>query len=435
MKKILTLIVVVLCCGHIFAQSETTDSSQVRKQGYGFYKNYSHWSLAVSGGFNLLMGERDMAPGIVGVKNYKESFLGEFNFEAEYGINPIWGIALNYAYAPIAKGAIFLLDQNDKAIYADDHGQGHQVYALLDINLLNLFSRYRKHTEWGWYGGIGLGVFMYNTCKEFITDGEGKWSATPMIPIETRVEYSPISSVSFFLKATLGIYLSDAVNVYHDRALNDWNLYGGLGLRWNINATKKPHVRVTDVATYQNTAMENGNNNGIDTAAQNKIKDLEKQLKDMQDQMGKIGQDNDKNKDDIDRLKRNADKNKDDIRELRNRLDTVKQHTNINTEFSDNSVYFKHNSWKLSDKALAVIEKVARIMKQYPDLQLEITSFCSKIGSEGDNVIVGENRIKVVVDILVEKYNIDRSRISGNYNGQVFKGLSSENRRCDLKLR
>ncbi len=455
MNKFLTIVVAVLCYCSVFAQSEeqaekryeeqpeeqlevtdgtdvtdtkeVADSTKNKKPDYKFHKNFSHWSIAVSGGFDILLTERDQPYGEE-IHNYHDDFLGEANVDVKYSVNPRWGVALGYSYAPIAKNCIYPQEQYD--VHPEKNGQGHQVYAMVDVNLLNLFRRYRKHTEWGWYLGIGVGAYFFNTSDEFIATGEEKWTATAFFPVASHVDYSPIQDLSIFMKTSLDLYLCDKINVHHKAALNDWNLYGGIGIRWNIIDHKKPHVHVTDMNTYENVKIPAK----VDTA---KIKKLEDQIKDLQGQLDSLKNQptapNEPN-DDIEELIRQAQKNAKEIEDLRNRLNSQPERV-ARPSMEYNSVYFAHNSWEITEKYRMIIDDIAHKMLTYPDLKLEIAAFCSKVGTTKQNNIVGENRIEAVMAVLMENYNINPQRISSHYDGQVFTGNESDNRRCDLKLK
>lgn len=138
--------------------------------------------------------------------------------------------------------------------------------------------------------------------------------------------------------------------------------------------------------------------------------------------------------DDIEELIRQAHKNAKEIEDLRNRLNSQPERV-ARPSMEYNSVYFAHNSWEITEKYRMIIDDIAHKMLTYPDLKLEIASFCSKVGTTKQNNIVGENRIEAVMAVLMENYNINPQRISSHYDGQVFTGNESDNRRCDLRLK
>lgn len=451
MKKLLILVLAAILSSQIFANAENTENKEFtsgeNNNNYTFYKNYSHWSIAVSGGFNFLMNER-IQTNDDKIANYKNNFLGSGNFEVEYSVNPIWGIALNYAYSPIAKSAIFI-DSKTYDVHPEKNGQGHQAYAMLNVNLLNVFRRYRSHSDWGWYAGVGIGAYMHNVSRKmFETEGTGEdvWSAVPMIPVETRVEYSPINSLSVFAKGGLDMYLSDNVNIAHRGSLNDWNLYGGIGLRWNIGASSKQSVRTIDMNTFEggskrmNIANDDDNvqnnvqNNDELQAMRNQLADLQRQIAALQAQGEgtgiQTGSVTDANR--LAAVERKTDANTEEINEIWSEIEIIRKAAMQSNYTDENSVYFENNSCRVTSAYEIVIAKVAKILLTDKTLHLDINSYCSKNGDVEINKKLGEQRLDAVRYILINRYKISENRIHANYNGQVNDDFDSMNRRCDL---
>lgn len=460
-------------CGNTFVHAEVAGTEAVANDGnkptYNFYQNYSHWSIAVSGGFNLLLCERnDEATGKI--ENYKNNFLGQFNAEVEYSFNPTWGVALNYAYAPISRKAIFPV----KGMYdvnPESNGQGHQVYAMLNVNLLSLFRRYRSHAEWGWYAGVGAGAYMFNTCMQMFEPIDGQeipWSTTVMIPLETRVEYSPIPSIGIFLKAGLDFYLDDRINVCSFGQLCDWNVYTGVGLRWNIGASKKESVRTIDMNTFEGgsgrraSSKDNDDDNEkkvvANPASEEQLAELQRQIDQLQAQIANMQNipatttavetpavdqtttvnpaaapaDNSGRLANVEKL---AAKNEADIKDIRTELSNLRAMALQSNDTKENSVYFDHGSALVTKEYELVIARVAKMMIAEPSLRLEITSFCSSTGDETTNTSIGEKRIDAVRYILINRYRIDANRVRAQYKGQVNDQFESVNRRCDLNFK
>ncbi len=193
--------------------------------------------------------------------NYVDNFAFSGLFQADYMFTPQFGLRCQYLYAPINKKAIYVggkyydADGNMR-FFSDKNGNSHQITLQLEINMLNLFYRCRQNTQWGWYIGAGAGAMFYNIPK--LTDNSTspqfseKYRPIVTIPINTSVEYSPISSLSVVLHAELDWYGDDELNGYDpDDQVNDMGLYVGLGVRYNICATKDPHVRLNDMCSYE----------------------------------------------------------------------------------------------------------------------------------------------------------------------------------------
>lgn len=175
--------------------------------------------------------------------NYKDNFAAAGLFQADYMFTPQFGLRFQYLYAPINKKAIYTYQPTT---FAQKNGQSHQITAQLEVNLLNIFYRCRQNTQWGWYAGLGVGAMFYK-IPTF-----DKYRPVVTIPLNTSVEYSPISSLSVVFHAELDWYGDDEVNgVDLDDQVNDMGLYVGFGLRYNIRATVDPHVRLNDMCSFE----------------------------------------------------------------------------------------------------------------------------------------------------------------------------------------
>lgn len=451
MKKRFLFILVALFCCSVYLVANVTENENVTdkvgKPSYTFYKACSHWSIGVSGGFNLLVCER-IDPNSGTIVNYKNNFLGQFNAEVEYSINPSWGVALNYAYAPIAKRAIFM-DKSTYDVNPQFDGQGHQVYAMVNVNLLNIFRRYRGRTDWGWYFGVGGGAYFFNTSKAMFDVADGKnlpMNVTAMVPVETKAEYTPIPSLGIFLKAGLDFYLSDRVNVCSYGQLCDWNLYGGIGLRWNIGATKKPSVRTIDMNTYEavgtSTVVRNDEYSEKDNA---RLNDLERQIAELQNKIANmntsssaaapsdVASGNMANK--LQDIENKADANTREINKIKSEIENVRQLALNSNATDENTIYFENNSCRVTKEYELVLAKVAKMMILDNSLHLDISSYCSNTGDVELNKKLGEQRIDAVRYILVNRYRISENRIHTHYNGQVDDVFDTMNRRCDLTFK
>ena len=78
------------------------------------------------------------------------------------------------------------------------------------------------------------------------------------------------------------------------------------------------------------------------------------------------------------------------------------------------NIFFDFDKYTLRDISGAELERLVRLMNQYPKLKIEISGHTDNVGSETYNKTLSENRAKVVVDYLINR-GIDKSRL-------VFKG-------------
>lgn len=84
-------------------------------------------------------------------------------------------------------------------------------------------------------------------------------------------------------------------------------------------------------------------------------------------------------------------------------------------------VFFKKDKWDILPEEEMKIEKMARIMKAYPDYVFILTgSADSKTGTEKRNDFLSHRRADVVYDQLVYKYGIDPKQLRREYLGGIL---------------
>jgi outer membrane protein OmpA-like peptidoglycan-associated protein len=100
------------------------------------------------------------------------------------------------------------------------------------------------------------------------------------------------------------------------------------------------------------------------------------------------------------------------------------------------SVYFALDKTYLTQTSYERIANVAAIMKEYPNLKVEIVGNACRLASNPYNMDLSKRRAERVRKALIEDYKIDPSRLSIVYLGET-KPISSEllylNRRVDFK--
>jgi OOP family OmpA-OmpF porin len=76
------------------------------------------------------------------------------------------------------------------------------------------------------------------------------------------------------------------------------------------------------------------------------------------------------------------------------------------------SVNFTPNSFVVEKDFLPAITKLAEFMKDYPSVKLTIEGHTSKRGTKALNKKLSQNRAQSIKNVLVDKFNIDKSRIT-----------------------
>lgn len=419
--------------------------------------DFNHWSISLGGGFNLLLTER-YGPRKDPASNYTKNFNGGGYFTVGYMINPIWGIFAEYGYMQINK--------NIATKEGDFEASGHEATLQLDFNILNLVRKCRNNTKWNVDAFVGAGFLAYNTKSNVKETGEKEHYFYPAIciPVSLKIQYCPINELGIALRITGKWHSEDDLNYITRSASpenhnNDMALYAGLELQYNIITPGKSHVRVTDRCTYEpmNVVLES---KILDVNKHTEqIQDIEDDLEDVKDEISVLNGTADP---DVVRARREArksgnkpankttpaetanvvpytpvdmskyDKLFDDVNKMKDDIEYLRQNIMMSNGTDEYTVYFDFDKYDVKPEYQLIVAKVARILLKDKNLKVELVSHCDKAGTTGYNVPLGQNRAKVVYDILVNKYKIEKNRISIRYDGQILDEFDAFNRRCDI---
>lgn len=113
----------------------------------------------------------------------------------------------------------------------------------------------------------------------------------------------------------------------------------------------------------------------------------------------------------------------------------------INVTFDENSgVYFATEKYNINDKSEATLNKLAGILKEYPDSNILVEGHTDNTGSESYNLTLSKNRAQAVTNYLIDK-GIDGSRFDTKWYGEAQPKYDnstaegrSKNRRVELAI-
>ena len=90
-----------------------------------------------------------------------------------------------------------------------------------------------------------------------------------------------------------------------------------------------------------------------------------------------------------------------------------------------NNLFFKKGSYTLSRESNAELNRLTKLLKNYPGLKIEIGGHTDNTGSEKANMDLSKNRARAVMDYLIEK-GMPRQSIKAVGYGQS-KPIASNN--------
>ncbi|MCQ2329746.1 MAG: OmpA family protein [Paludibacteraceae bacterium] len=458
-KLILGFLLLAISCGAFAQNAETDNEELVNKKEevnkhYVDPSNFSHWSIALSGGFNMFLGERgiNMSNENNGFNSYKQNFAFGANAQVEYMVNPYWGILLQYQFAPISKKGFN--PEVKENLQIDKNPKAHEITFQGIVNLLNLFRTYHKYTKWNVYAKLGAGAVLYPYKQKSGDDINTITKRSVVLPFGFSVEYSPVKSLGIFFDTQCRWYYADDMNYVVGGSHFDMALYGGLGLRYHIGATKKPHVRVMSIPTYDSYIPSDGAKESVSNVDNPSLDSLQKQMQ-------KINDDLDKIKENQDEIGKQGNENADKIRALQNNVDKLVNDLNkgkfnpqqapvqsqvegapdVNDPYygvrsNPNYVFFAFDKYSLTDYEKSKIDAVVQRLKANPDATIDIYAYCDPRGTNAYNRKLSLNRANAVVKYMV-KSGIERNRIDKRYRAGVLdKNYPHDlNRVCTMTIK
>lgn len=289
MKKLTLLLVCIGVTLTSFAQQkvriEKVEPDSTTQEIVQYRTKANHWSIMGSVGLGKIDGDQKQVREKL-IANSANKLNALFN--VEYSINPVWGVYLEYLYAPYGGESRYVNKNilNPIRQYINDElfefsGVSHEATLGVSINVLNLIYNCRPQ-KWQWYVNSGVGISLFNMKshsrfpnKDYENDILGvipwdydkdkfditKQSRSLTFPIGTTVEWNATKWLALLANAQYRFRAED----YYDASVigndNDGHMYAGIGLRLKLNGSKnkyRMHVRDMAMCQYElNMADEN----------------------------------------------------------------------------------------------------------------------------------------------------------------------------------
>jgi outer membrane protein OmpA-like peptidoglycan-associated protein/opacity protein-like surface antigen len=458
MKKLFTVCGLFLISVLAFAatESEVKASETSESKVLHEFKDFSHWSIQVNGGFSQFDGDAN--------QRYDQllsssQLLWTVGIDVEYSFNPAWGLIANFQYMPYHA-------HTSSTKYGKNYFRGN-MYApslMLSMNLLNLFGQYRSNAAWNWYLNAGVGLVFYDVQSE--NEGvvgeespkEIKDGKTIGIPLGTQVEYNINDYLAVGLSGYYRIHNKDNFEGedYTKGTMNDGEFYVTASLRVKLapNVKEGGHMRNISMMDYRKKRTGESN-------LESRLDSLEKRVKVLEDTVANNILPR------LDELEKQhattPDEDGDGVPDFRDRqantpkgsfvnywgegipqealdspcCDDVKQvfaalRVDPNVDYNM-SVYFGFDQSALSAQARKNIAKAAQKLKDNPEMKVELRGYCDFPGSNDYNLKLSEKRVNMVKAELV-KAGIAEDRIVVEAQGALANPPKAEmkNRRCDF---
>ncbi len=131
----------------------------------------------------------------------------------------------------------------------------------------------------------------------------------------------------------------------------------------------------------------------------------ESELRDLRDRMNRLSMENQSLQNQLDEC---------------NRRPTVVERPAVVSVNAPRAVFFKINSSTISPQGMLNIEFLTNVLKNNPAMKVKVTGYAdSQTGRPPYNQSLSERRAAAVVDAMVNRFGIDRSRISSEGDGGV----------------
>lgn len=436
----------------IATETETTETNKVLHD----FKDFSHWSIQVNGGFSQFDGDANQRYDQLLSSSH---LLWTVGLDVEYSFNPAWGLIANFQYMPYQ-------GHTSSTKYGKNYFRGN-MYApslMLSMNLLNLFGQYRSSAAWNWYLNAGVGVVFYdvkNTAEGDNSNAEAQAQDVEdgkniSIPLGTQVEYNINDYLAVGLSGYYRLHNKDNFEGqdYTKGTMNDGEFYVTASLRVKLapNAKEGGHMRNISMMDYHNKRTGKSN-------IEARLDSLEKRVKVLEDTVANNILPR------LDELEKQhattPDEDGDGVPDFRDRQANTPKGTFVNywgegvpqeafeccdkvnkvlsalgmepTVDYDMSVYYAFDKATISAKARKNIEKAVQKLQENPELKVELRGYCDFPGSNDYNLKLSEKRVNAVKAELV-KAGIAEERITVQPQGALANPPKAElkNRRCDF---
>lgn len=441
MRKLILLIVIIVLGFSFNAKSQNAEKGKILDK----------WSINVNAGLPMLWGDVETT-----LSDKFKARTG-FGFFIAKQISPVFDVRGEFT-----KGQLSGSKPSGNRYFEADF---YKYHLNVTMSFTRLLYKDQPCKRLNIYGIAGIGMTQYRSLLKRITDnkiignsayksvvaGTGEeWETEGIIPLGLGISFKIDRRFEITGENQWYMVNSDRVDAQVGGYKYDILTYTSLGLTYKFNLRKNPEV-FAECGDYTSSRAKRGSLGEagyFDDGSKAEKDSLNAKLKALEDKMN--NQDS-KVKDLENKLKelQNAPKStivspegnlnvealKRDI--YKSILDTLRKSpaTIASSGYLQLSIFFDVNKFNIKDDEMKKVASVAENMKNDKSLRIKVVGNADQSGSDVYNDYLSKKRAEEVFNTLINKYNVDKSRLSIDSKGKrepFSKEHFSVNRRVDF---
>ncbi len=428
MKKIILFFAIVFLSFPYFASSQDVSSKSL----------LDNWSLNINGGASLFWGD---------IRQYK--YYPVYHYETERNVS--FGIILSKQLSSTfeLRGQFFtgkLSGTSRGSVNRYFQAEFSEFNLNTTINFSRLIAGINPYRKLSFYGIAGFGFVNYRSQKKILgintvvnsigysnngTVKEDMESVTA-IPVGLGFKYQISKRFEVNLEHTFSFAATDLIDLT-EAGSNDALSYTSLGLTYKFNLRNNPAAfKSIDAAAFIDDVVQEDTLSADEL--NEKVKYLEEKVKRLENKVKKVNAEKKKKE-------QEAKKNKEKLIEsiYKSIFDSIQLADTKSINYEEVclpfSVFFNVNKYNILDSEKQKLASIAELLKKDKTLKIHIIGRTDQSGTIEYNNYLGKKRAETVLNALVNRYKIEKSRLTTENRGEenpFSKKYYSVNRRVDF---
>lgn len=445
MRKIVFLFLVLVSLFSIKSYSQDSEKGKI----------FDNWTINASGGLSLFWGD---------MRQYKFYPVDKYENERNFAYSFTLSKKLSNTFE--LRGQFIKGEMSGTKRYLKRYfkGEFNEYYIGGTLSFINLIYGYEPCRRFDIYGIGGIGFIDFRSVKRVLGTNafvsstgysnkgtvEEKMQTETVIPVGLGIKYKIDQRFELNLENLWTIANSDRLDVTEGKFKYDILTYSSLGLTYRFNFRNNPSALAEcgDFTASRTKKGTLGESKVFDDAASkaekealnNKLKELENKVnnqdnkvKELENKVKELENQNKAKPTDvnIEVLKRDIYKS---ILDTLQRTSIVSKNV-IGTNYLQLSIFFDVNKYNIKEEEMVKVASVAEMMKNDKNINLKIVGNTDQSGSVEYNNYLSKKRAEQVYNTLINKYGIDKNRLSfeGKGKSEPFsKDKYEVNRRVDF---